>query len=201
MILVRDTLSHGGTRLPDWLAGCRELQRVQTDCGDVLTAGDPLFITIPPHLAWHDLGDGWQVTSNGGVDHDRYMRMRPDIETAPVRDAQGKMWAAPIVLDQQGHCAMPLPWGKVDGIRMRCPTAEQQRLINASEAARAEILAQRLDQVPINIIAEWVHALLAATYHLSGDVIDALQIMDDNLAAGVLLAASGYPRPIPVNDV
>lgn len=197
MLLFRDTVSNGGTRIPAWLAGCPELQRAQTLEGDVLFAGDPLLLAIPAHLDWVNLDDdGWQVACNGNVDFERYRRIRPDIESIPVKDCKDRLWFAPAVLDGDGQSALPMPWGKVDGVRIRRPTPEQQQLLTAATAARSEILSNKLATVPIDVIAEWVHALLSATYYLSGDVIDALEILDDTLAARVLLAAAGYPEPI-----
>ncbi len=197
MIIFRDTQSHGGTRLPTFLEGCPELQRMQTDQGDLVTAGDPLYLVDPVGVVWHDLDDGWQVTTNNGIDHNRYVRRRVDVERVLVKNAQGIDWYAPKILSANGEVEIAVPWGKSDGVRVRKPTAEQQRLITSAIAGRVEILAGRLGTVPIDIVAEWVHALLESMYHLSGDVIDALELMDDNLAAGVLLASSGNPMPLP----
>ncbi len=195
MIILRDQHYRGGVRLPAWLEGCSELQRMQTDNGDLITAGDPLFLVDPVGAVWHELGDGYQVTTTNGIDHHRYLRRRSDIERILVRDAQAREWFAPRILDEAGDCALAVPWGKLDGVRVRKPTGEQQRCITSANAARKEILAGRIGDIPIDIIAEWVHALLEATYHLSGEIIDALELMDDTLALGVMFASSGFPKP------
>ncbi len=196
MILIRDPSSHGGTRLPDFLVGCAEVQRAQTPAGDVIFAGDPLLLAIPAHLDWVPIDDGFEIARSGEMDHLRYLRRRTDIEKIQVKDLHNRDWYAPMVLSESGAIALSLPWGKIDGVRVRKPTMEQQRIITASEASRKEIVGNTLHTVPIDIIAEWVHALLASTYHLSSACFDALEVMDDTLAANVLLAAAGYPRPI-----
>jgi hypothetical protein len=201
MLIFRDPLSHGGTRLPTWLEGCPELQRMQTDNGDLLTAGDPLFLVDPVGVKWKDLDDGYQVTTTNGIDHDRYLRRRMDIERIRVKNAKGVDWFAPRILAEGGGDVLSLPWGKKDGVRVRSPTDEQARLLIAAGSARTEILSGKLGEVPIDIIAEWTHILLESVYHFSSDVIDALELLDDTLIGGVLLASSGFPKPLPETAV
>jgi hypothetical protein len=199
MILFRCTLSHGGVEVPDFLRGLHGLQRVQTEGGDVLTAGDPMFLDPPKDpAAWRNLGTtGVQACIIGdGPELASLTRKRTDVKYISVLDCKGRQWFAPAVLDPEGGCALSISWGMDErGVRVRKPNEEQERLLSAARAARAEVLAGTLDQTPIDVLASWVHVFIESTTHLNGMVVDALELLDDTLAVFYILAATGFPKP------
>lgn len=194
MILFRDPLSHGGTRMPSFLEGCPEVQRLVTETGDVLSTGDPVYLSVPTNAIWSNIGDGWQMCLNGDPELDRHIRDRNDLQTVELQDCFGRTWHAPKVLDADGECFLPLSWGRENGLMVRKPTNEQSKLITAATAGRKEIVNNTLGQVPIEIAYEWVCTLLESTYYLNGETLLACGLITDELAAHVLLAAGGFPR-------
>lgn len=194
-ILFRDTTNAVVPTPPPWLAGCPDVQCILTDRGAIYSACDPLFLAPPPEAAWRPLVDGWQVALVGELDLSPYVRQRQDLEFISVSDSWGRAYLVPAVLTPGGAVALTLPWGLVNGSRARKPAEEQRLLIAAAEAARGEILAGKVGEIPIDVAADWVHALLASAYHLPPPAFDALEIVDDKLALRALLAASGFPVP------
>lgn len=192
MILFRNPTS-ATQAAPPWLEGCAEVQCLTAEGATVFAACDPLYLSAPVERAWRPLEDGWQVALVGVAESERLVRRRKDLEYASVEDSSGQGWLVPAVLTPDGDVALTLPWGLQEGIRARKPTEEQRRLIAAAQAARVEILAGRIGETPIDIAAEWVHALLASAYHLPGTAFDALELIDDRLALRVMLAAAGFP--------
>ncbi len=197
MILFRDTTARGGVRAPSWLEGCPGLYRQATEGGDILTLTEPIFLpTEPERLAWSDLGDGWQVAQGAKeANHNQYLRNRTDLQFVPARDAVGRPWMVPTILDKHGVVALPLPWGKDEqGIRVRRATPEQAKLVAIARAAHGELTADRLLSTPIDVLCSWVYPLLESAYHLTGDVIDALGLCDDALGVTAVLGAIGWDR-------
>lgn len=199
MILYRETTSRGGCPLPAWLEGdCPGICHRRTERGTLVAVCDPILLSAPAESSWHEVGDGWQAASTPGpLAHDSYLRRRRDLERAEVEDGHGRVWRAPVILTKDGHWALPVPWGRSEsGAYERRPRPDQAPLIAAAEAARVEILEGRLAELPAAVAIEWACALIEATYHISGPVMLALGLLDDDLIAGLLFAATGWPKPL-----
>ncbi len=195
MILYRDISRPASPRWPSWLEGAENLCRRGSDKGDMIAITDPMVFPPAEGLKWRDIDDGWQVAQVGAPDVPQLIRSRTDCGTLTVADGRGALWLVPAVLDPEGGVAMATPLACVGGKWGRQPTVEQAAIIDAAQAARVEILANRLHLVPVDAACSWVCILLAAVYHLNPDAIGALGLLDDLMIPRVLLAAAGFPPP------
>ncbi len=196
MILYRDISHPASPRWPTWLEGAENLCRRGSDKGDLVAITEPLVFPPGDGLKWRDIGDGWQVAKAGPIDMAPLVRHRTDCETLTVADGRGAVWLVPAVLDPAGNVTMAVPLACMDGKWSRQPSPEQAAIIEAAQAARAEIVSDRLSQVPVDAACSWVCILLAAVYHLNPETIGALALLDDHLIPRVLLAAAGFPPPV-----
>ncbi len=197
MILFRDAMHPRpeSPRWPSWLMGAENLCRRESPKGDLVAITDPLVFPSGDGLKWLPVEDGWQVAKGGGADLPQLIRKRTDCQALTVFDGRGTSWLVPAILDPAGNVTMAVPLSSVSGKWAREPTDEQAGMIQAAQAARAEIVTNRLGQVPVEAACAWVCALLAGTYYLSPCTIGALALLDDYLIPRVLLAAAGFPPP------
>lgn len=198
MIVYRDKSKSTSPRVPLHLSGAADLCRRDTANGRLVAIADPIYLGEPDASAqWHDLGDDWEVCLARPMTQtslNMLMRRTPAaLPFAEVVDAKGFTWYVLTALDANGKLALPVPFGKdpTTGQWRRAPTAEQATWIAAAEGARAEIAAERLSEIPIDVAAEWASTLLAATYHVTTDVLAVTGLLDDKLALGVMLCNSG----------
>jgi hypothetical protein len=200
MIVYRDKTRSTSPRVPQHLTGAADLCRRESTNGRLVGVCDPVCFNEPEASAavWHELGDGWAFCLTAPLaqkDVTQLIRQTSEvIPTAPVTDAMGRVWYVATILKDDGKFALPVPWGKdpVTGQWERSPTPAQAAWIKAATGARAEIDANRLTEIPFSVAAEWVSTLLCATYHLTPDILAALNLLDDKLVVGVMLAAAGY---------
>ncbi len=196
-------------RLPPWLVGMQDVQRIDHELGDVVGCWDPIVFgsdTLPPATAWKALHDDWQVALVGRLSPAEMLRLGPGLpDVIPVRDEQGRSWAVPAVFNPHGGTLLRLPMAKdLDGIWRREPTPLQRCLLSVAQAARDEVLTttnergeslSRFSRLPFAVGAEWTCSLLEAVYHLHESVIGVLGLLDDRLVRESLLAAAGFPVP------
>lgn len=201
MILYQDISgqAHQSPRTPAHLVGASGLVRRQSDAGDLVSVGDPMYCcNIPASPKWRAVGDQWQGCLVGELVPALLLRKDEGLPAIlATADAQGRSWHAPVILAPDGAVALPLPLGRDDdGVWKRVPSEMQARWIATAKAARAELVGGGIAGVPIAAAADWACTLLEAIYHLTAAELGAFALLDDRLMLGVLLAAAGLARPI-----
>jgi hypothetical protein len=205
-LLYRDTLRpRTAARTPDWLEGATDVQRLEGDAGDIVGHWDPMVFSPAQNAAgarWKALPGHWEVALLGDLTPDLLLRQDPDLPLVlPVEDGKGRIWRAPAVLapdadpahpSETGAVAMVLPWGRDEtGSWCRIPDERQAPLIATARAVRAEAVAGRLMQTPMDVLAGWAATLMCGLYRLSPDVVAQLRLFDDKLIFGYCLASAG----------
>lgn len=209
-LILRDVKSPrpSAFRCPAWLNGIAGLQRCEDDEGDWVGTWDPLFYR-PEQLAkgatWIELPDDWKLALVGELIPSLLLRSEHSLPLiVPVADRFGRAWHAPVVLvphsgtaapSAEGTIALSLSWGRdpATGAPARVPTPSQAKLIATAQAARAEILANRLKDLPISTAVEMCAVALEEIYHLDLDVMLRGNLLDDVLAGQTLMAIAGFP--------
>lgn len=206
MIVYQDILSPRPetARTPAPLVGALSLSRRDCTAGDLVTLGEPLGdLDVPGEgVACLDLADGWRCWQVGEFVPELYLRRgMGSLDLLPVSDALGRAWHAPAIIapgvePRDGIVVLSLPWGfDGQGLPARIATAPQARLITAARAARAEILAGQLGAMPVSVAVALVAPLLESVYHLTIAQVLGWQLIDDSLAAALLMASAGFLRP------
>lgn len=199
MLIYRDVRNPRPTvhRIPAWLEGCRDLVRQHVDGHDWLWCGNPAIRPSVPANAWHRIPDeDFEVASVGPLDPMTLLRHRPELLVSDhvIPDGQGREWRGLIILDGDGHCRLTLGWGRREGEKTlsRVPEPWQVPLIAGALAARAEIEAGNLADVPVEAAMSWLLPALCEIYHLHPEVIIRERLVDDRLANGLLRLHAGY---------
>jgi hypothetical protein len=188
-------------RIPPHLAHAQNLTRREAEAGDevgILDAAEFGVPDVPADADWLDLGDDWRCTLVGAFDPRRHLRTAPDTpRLLPIDDGRGRTWHAPAVLTpRSGDVALNLAFGQDEQqVWKRVPTPAQAKLIAAARAARAEIDANRLGQVPFAVAVEWALAGFEAVYHLPTAAFAKHGWITDRLLQLQLLAMAGLPLP------
>jgi hypothetical protein len=198
MLIYRDIRSPRPTafRVPPWLENCANLVRQTVEGQDQFWCGDPAVRPTVPAKAWHPLPDDFEVANIGPLDPMTLLRNRNDLMVTgdTVTDGQGRRWRGLVVFDADNTCHLTLKWGRAPGATTlsRIPEDWQLPLLAGAAAARAEIEANRLDQVPIDAAMSWLIPLLCEIYHLHPEVIIQERLIDDRLATALMRISAGY---------
>lgn len=198
MLIYRDVRTPAPTafRVPAWLEGCSNLVRQTVRGQSWFWTGDPAIRPEVPAAAWHPVPDDFEVASVGPLDPSTLLRNRPELMiTDPIiEDGQGRKWRGLVVYDADRRCQLTLRWGRSTETRqlVRMPEPWQVPLLTGASAARDEIDAELLDQVPIDAAMSWLLPLLCEIYHLHPEVIIQERLCDDRMAVGLLKVSAGH---------
>lgn len=210
-LLYRDTRCPRSTthRLPPWLIGQNGLQRVESDRGDIIGAWDAMIFhpsQLPDEQVWWMLADDFEVTQVGAFIPSVHLRSAHGLPLVKdFADSQGRLWHLPAILRPDSDPLKPasaedavplltLPWGRdAANAMVRVPTPQQALLITSARAVRREVLADTLSQVPLEVVAAWLQALIPSVYHLDLSVLLPLGLIDDAIGVrGVMISAGFY---------
>lgn len=208
-LILRDTRRPAPTafRCPDWFRGVDGMQRAQDEGGDYIGTWNPELQRpeeITKGATWHELGDDWSACLVGDFTPASFLRSKHSLPLIlPVADRHGRAWHAPVVyvphsggpVPAEGTIALQLGWGfdPETKVPVRVPSADQAVLIAIAKAVRAEILAQRLNQIPIATIADWCGKAAETIYHLNLALLLRENLLDDVLGREMLMTLAGFP--------
>ena len=161
---------------------------------------------VPPEDAeWKRVDDEWEVCVPSKIEPEAILRFRHDCTTVPVADSCGTVWMIPTILQPYPleSPALDIAWG--DGWQ-KCPTEQQQRLIDCAAWMRESILSAMPDvadngsgtvafELEMPKAGNAISEVLCFSYHLSPACVPALRIVDSTLLGDGMLIASGLRPP------
>lgn len=203
MILYRHR-EHGGDHsdAPAELVGFRAVVDDIAVChgydgeGHVVGLCSPiLWQPADPAAVWTPTCDGWEVASDGRpFTPMHHARSRAFCKVVLVQDAEGRDWAAPVILTAGGARAFPVAYGGPELLPRLTP--DQERAMRIANEART-LLQAAVEGGPAlqsEQIVPWAAWALTLTHHLSVPTIGALGIIDELLAQRVLAVMAGGDR-------
>lgn len=200
MLIYRDTRVPQPTvfRTPSWLDGSSNLVRRIVRGQAWYWNGESTILPEVPADAWSKVEEDFEVADVGPLDPASLLRFRPELMVGAMKiaDAKGRDWFGLVVFDGDGRCQLALGWGRRPGetTLSRIPEPWQVPLLAGATAARAELDAGRLHDVPVDAAMSWLLPLLCQLYHLSVLTIIEKRLLDDKLATGLIRMSAGY-RP------
>lgn len=191
MLVYRDTKAAERRNPPPWLEGAADLlERASRDpvrywgIGNAHLLGD--------RKDWHDLDDGWQVSVAGPIYPQQFRRTLRWCRSVQVEDTAGRIWTAPVILNEHGDRTILVTYGK-DFLPVL--SNAQARAVEIAKAARDGLVAaQEIEDggLDFDVAARWGAELLSLTHHISMEGIAVLGLLDMALILGVLEAATGF---------
>lgn len=192
MLLYRDTL-HGSRRdPPPWLVGVADVHCREGARGRLWGAGDGRVVGEQQH--WLDLDDGWQCSAVGKAEPETCRREIAWADCGKVLSLAGEVWSAPILLTSDGNRAFRVAYGD-DWLPALTP--EQERAEAVANAAREALLRAVPSEdnpgegLPMRVACQWAAELLSLAQGVTPQIIARLRVMDDRLAVGALMVATG----------
>jgi len=182
--------------VPPWLEGWEGRPGValchrDTDQGHIVAVGNPLLLDVPKRGWLEGEAFGWKVGRLGKTIEPAHLARSVPwvIDTTPVADMSGRQWAVPIILGPAGTRAFRVAYGTN---WLPALTPEQERAEAIATEARGALLSigeAGGGSIDLAVACQWAAELLCLTHHLTPEVIQVLNLLDDVLVVSVLRAA------------
>lgn len=191
MLVYKDTQAAKRRTPPPWLESAVDLQEANDRTGKARWWGIGNAHLVGERDDWISLDDGWQVAVAGPINPQQLRRSLRWCRTVNVEDTHGRVWTAPVILNEHGDRCILVSYGK-DFLPVLNPA--QARAVEISKAARdALVVAQEVEGggLDMSVAARWVAELLSLTHHIGMEPIAALGLIDEALILEILSAAVG----------
>lgn len=179
----------GSKNTPDHLVGARDL------CARPADDGGLIYGIGPSYLCGGDIASAVQLSDckmwvNGAIDPFHLQRVMRGQPTVGLEDTKGRTWCLPVMVGPGGRRMFQAPYGT--GWK---PQFTKQQALLMEMAAAAPPLIDGLrggDDAALIPACEIAAECLCYTNHLTKEVIQTLDILDDIVIVGALAALCCY---------
>lgn len=191
MLVYQDNNAALRSSPPPWLDGALGLHARESLDHGTRWWGIGNAHLVGPRDGGESLGDGWHVSVAAPINPQDFRRTLRWCRTVDSVDTAGRVWAAPVILNERGDRVILVAYGKDF---LPALTAAQGRAVSIARAAREQLeTAQEMEDggIDLSVAARWTAELLALTHHVDMGTLAALSLVDEELILSVLSAVTG----------